>query len=53
MDKENLITEIFNRPAIWDKRDRRYHNKYVLDKAWTEIGNITNISVVCLIKKTM
>lgn len=39
-DTETFITEIRNRPVIWDSRLPEYSNKVAKRKAWEEINEI-------------
>ncbi|XP_066962169.1 uncharacterized protein [Macrobrachium rosenbergii] len=38
MDVENLITCVLQRPALWDKKDKMYANRNIVDKCWSEIS---------------
>ncbi|XP_064116843.1 uncharacterized protein LOC135222639 [Macrobrachium nipponense] len=38
MDVENLITCVWQRPALWDKNDKMYANRNIVDKCWSEIS---------------
>ncbi|XP_054288084.1 uncharacterized protein LOC129003799 [Macrosteles quadrilineatus] len=38
MDVDNLISQVFMRPALWDKCDKNHHNRFVLDKLWNEVA---------------
>ncbi|KAF5283656.1 hypothetical protein FQR65_LT13780 [Abscondita terminalis] len=46
MDKEALITAVFEKPPIWDKREKLHSNRNVIDKYWKEISNQMNESEV-------
>lgn len=36
-DRDTLISKVFERSAIWDRRSKGHSNRYVVDKAWREI----------------
>ena len=36
MDIEILISEVFHRVPLWDKRDKKHANRNVTDKLWKE-----------------
>ncbi|CAH2009659.1 unnamed protein product [Acanthoscelides obtectus] len=38
MDKELLIAAVFERTAIWNKRDKLHSNRNVVDRYWKEIS---------------
>ena len=38
MDTDTLISKVFVRPAIWDKRRKVYTNRAVVDNSWREIS---------------
>jgi hypothetical protein len=38
MDIDTLISKMFLRPAIWDKRLKVYTNRAVVDNYWREIS---------------
>jgi hypothetical protein len=38
MDTDTLISKVFLRPAIWDKRLKVYINRAVVGKCWREIS---------------
>ena len=38
MDTDTLISKVFLRPAIWDKRLKVYTNRAVVDNCWREIS---------------
>ncbi|CAH1986672.1 unnamed protein product [Acanthoscelides obtectus] len=38
MDIDILISLVFSKPPVWDKRDKRHSNRYVVDKCWREIS---------------
>lgn len=42
MDVDNLISQILLRPALWDKTDKNHHNRFVLDKLWSEVAQEMN-----------
>ena len=37
MDSDTLISKVFLRPALWDKRLKVYTNRAVVDNCWREI----------------
>ncbi|XP_064610707.1 uncharacterized protein LOC135474942 [Liolophura sinensis] len=37
MDVESLISAVFRKPAIWDKRRKDHANRNVVNRAWKEI----------------
>jgi hypothetical protein len=37
MDTNTLISKVFLRPAIWDKRLKVYTNPAIVDNCWREI----------------
>ncbi len=43
MDVETLISEVYLRPAIWDKNRNDHANRNVLDKVWKEISHEINL----------
>ena len=43
MDFELLLTEIEQRPAIWDPRDLKHCNRDLLKKYWYEIAHILQL----------
>ncbi|XP_034118108.1 transcription factor Adf-1-like [Drosophila albomicans] len=51
MDIENLISEVFLRPALWDQKSKNYHNRILVEKNWTEIENMLETSKDGLKKK--
>ncbi|KAL1489701.1 hypothetical protein ABEB36_013637 [Hypothenemus hampei] len=42
MDIEKLISEVFKRTPLWDKRDQNHHNRFILDKKWDEVAEHLN-----------
>ncbi|XP_069682670.1 galectin-4-like isoform X2 [Periplaneta americana] len=46
MDNEQLISEIFIRPPIWDQRHKFHHNRYVPDKCWEEAAAKCGATVI-------
>ena len=38
MNKDKLISEVFIRAPLWDKRNKSHHNCMVLNKLWKEIA---------------
>ncbi|XP_067012415.2 uncharacterized protein [Anabrus simplex] len=45
MDKEQLISEVFRKTAIWDQCHKSHHNRYVLEKCWEEVAANSGITV--------
>ena len=43
MDFELLITEIEQRPAIWDPRDPKHCNRDLIKKYWSEIAQVLQL----------
>ena len=41
---EVLITEVQKRRALWDMRDKQYHNIFISDKNWIEVAAAVNMS---------
>ena len=39
MDVDALISYVYTRTPIWDKRDKLHANRSVVDKLWKEIAN--------------
>ncbi|KAL1516321.1 hypothetical protein ABEB36_000240 [Hypothenemus hampei] len=42
MDIEKLISEVFKRTPLWDKRDQNHHSRFILDKKWDEVAEHLN-----------
>ena len=42
MDIECLITSVYNRPAIWDSREKKHADREFIAKHWEEIGKDLN-----------
>ncbi|XP_075444883.1 uncharacterized protein LOC142488352 isoform X2 [Ascaphus truei] len=40
---EKLISEVFRRVPLWNQRSRAYHDRYIHDRLWKEIGEILSI----------
>lgn len=38
VDKDILISKVFLKNVIWDKRLKGYSNRNLVDKAWQEIA---------------
>lgn len=38
MDAELLITKVFERPPLWDKRNKNHSNRNVTDKLWEDVS---------------
>lgn len=43
IDSEQLISLVFQRPAIWDKRMKAHGNRYILAKHWKEIATVMSV----------
>lgn len=39
---ENLISAVQERPALWDKRCKNYHNRLLAHREWEEVAKIIN-----------
>lgn len=37
--KEQLINAVFKSTALWDKRHKNHHNRFVLEKEWKKIAD--------------
>ncbi|CAG9793089.1 unnamed protein product [Diatraea saccharalis] len=42
MDSDVLISLVFSKQPLWDKRDKRHCNRKVIDKCWKEISEAMN-----------
>ena len=42
MDSDVLISLVFSKQPVWDKRDKRHCNRNVTDKCWQEISEAMN-----------
>lgn len=40
MDLETLICLIQDRPVLWDKRQKSYHNRLLTYREWEKVGEI-------------
>lgn len=38
MHNDDLITAVFPRNPVWDRKDKNYHNRVLVEKLWEEIG---------------
>ena len=38
MDVTLLISKVFERPPLWDKRNKLHANRYVVERLWAEIS---------------
>ena len=38
MEVELLISKVFERAPLWDKRDKQHANRNVIDKLWKEVS---------------
>ncbi|KAL1488025.1 hypothetical protein ABEB36_015398 [Hypothenemus hampei] len=45
MEKEQLISTIFQLPQIWDQRHKSHHNRYVLDKCCGQVADKCGVTV--------
>lgn len=34
---ENLISEVYARPVLWNQSSQNYHNRFLVEKYWSEI----------------
>nr|XP_012230427.1 PREDICTED: transcription factor Adf-1-like [Linepithema humile] len=39
MNVDKLISEIYVRSPLWDRRNSNHHNRFVLDKLWDEVAH--------------
>jgi hypothetical protein len=39
-----LISEVFKRPVLWDRRIKDYHKRDFVDKEWQKLSHPPNIS---------
>ncbi|XP_053958793.1 transcription factor Adf-1-like [Anastrepha ludens] len=37
VDINQIISEIFSRPALWDQKNKLYHNRVCVEKLWTSV----------------
>jgi len=44
MDTDSLISKVFLRLTIWDKRLKGYTNRTVVDNCWREISGEMEVS---------
>jgi hypothetical protein len=44
MDIKKLISEVQNRPEIWDPKHCQYHHRTRIVEIWTEISQIVGFS---------
>lgn len=42
MDSDVLISLVFSKQPVWDKRDKTHCNRNVTDKCWKEISEAMN-----------
>ena len=42
MEIECLLTSVYNRPAIWDSREKKHADRDFIAKQWEEIGKDLN-----------
>jgi hypothetical protein len=47
MDANQLIAEVYKRPALWNQRHISYHNREVTNRVWMEIADIFNLPSTC------
>ncbi|XP_061395716.1 uncharacterized protein LOC133331335, partial [Musca vetustissima] len=40
IDAETLITEVFTRPVLWDKSNKSYHNRIIVENNWKHIEGV-------------
>jgi len=43
---ENLISEVFKRPVLWDHRTKDYHNRDFVDKGWRNLSQTLHLYLV-------
>ncbi|XP_039968384.1 uncharacterized protein LOC120780174 [Bactrocera tryoni] len=39
MNVEELISEVFSRPALWDQKNKCYHNRVLVEKLWMSVAS--------------
>ena len=42
---EDLISEVFRRPVLWDHKIKDYHNRDFVDKEWRNLSQTLDISI--------
>lgn len=45
MNIENLISCVYNRPALWDKHSKNYNNRDVSKRLWAEVASQMDLAV--------
>lgn len=38
MNLEKLITCVHERPALWDQKNKHYHNRDIVRRCWSEVA---------------
>lgn len=38
IESEDLISGVFERPALWDQASKSYRNRVAIDKAWSSLA---------------
>ncbi|XP_075444928.1 uncharacterized protein LOC142488368 isoform X2 [Ascaphus truei] len=41
---ERMISEVYRREPLWNQRTRAYHNRFIHEKLWQEVGDIFSIT---------
>ena len=49
MDKSALIELVQSERALWDQRDKNYHNLDIKPSLWAKVGEALNIPDMCFI----
>ncbi|CAH2006820.1 unnamed protein product [Acanthoscelides obtectus] len=44
IDTEKLISEVENRPSLWDLRKKEYSDRVMRRKCWEELAQLTKRS---------
>ncbi|XP_054085775.1 uncharacterized protein LOC128921648 [Zeugodacus cucurbitae] len=51
MNVEQLISEVFSRPALWDQKNKCYHNRVLVEKLWMSVASEMKIPSKGRLKK--
>lgn len=54
--KDELIDLVFNATAVWDKRNKQHHNRYVLNREWKRISEklrVTGMFIILFFKNSI
>nr|XP_036220641.1 uncharacterized protein LOC106627975 isoform X2 [Bactrocera oleae] len=43
MDINMLISEVFARPALWDRKNKNYHNRMLVEHLWESVASEMNL----------